>query len=281
MSKTLLTLAFAAVSALPAAAQSTDRDADFNAAAAEVQAVPHPVQVAAIAAPAAAPAASSCEDAKELETTFEMKLTYPDGAKPLELRFQYAGCEEYPRNDYLPPYTERDYKGADGYGLTIVTDDGSQVSEVLLSKGKDWLGKLGAPANASLASGDPVKVDVMDHEDWRKLNARATLRNAAKPPFARLKTCEDALSKEYKVSVRDASGAPAVGYSGPGPSLVLLTATAAFYYHEDCDICAEVTKCDISTGKLTSAVTAHSVDCADMQPLRAGKPVFDACVDGL
>ncbi len=109
---------------------------------------------------------------------------------------------------------------------------------------------------------------------------RAVLRDSAKPLYPQLKACESADWSGAALSAprRDADGGLATGYSGPAPSLVLLTKTAAYYYREDCDICAEVTRCDLSTGRLSSVVAAHSVDCADMKPYRRDA-LFDACPD--
>jgi len=40
---------------------------------------------------------------------------------------------------------------------------------------------------------------------------------------------------------------------------VLLTATDAYYYHEPCDICADVTKCALQSGALRTTIAAHVV----------------------
>ena len=229
-----------------------------------------------------AKAPSSCDDAKELETPLELTVTYPDGSLPLALRFEYAGCEWTPRNDYLPPYTERNYRAEDGYGLTIVTDEGRETSEVLLSKGTKWAGNFGQLSNAAIVSGDPVRVRLTDHEDYKMKAGAASLRNAAKPLYARLKACETAdwsLASSVGAPVRS-GGKPDMGFTRGGPSLVLLTKTAAYYYHEDCDICAELTKCELATGKLSSEIHAHMVGCSDMEALRSEPGVvYDACAE--
>lgn len=277
----LIVLAVALV-ALPAAAQVVDLSAAYEAAKAATPAKSLKTAAQAPAAAAAKSAPSSCEDAKELETPLEFTLKYADGRNPLELRFEYAGCDWAPRNDYLPPYTERAYKAKDGYGLTIVTDDGKSASEVLFSKDAKWVGNFGAYDNAALVSGDPVIVNAADHEDSNKILGAASIRNAAKPLYPQLAGCEAAdWSKAGATGapVR-ANGKPALGYDNyrGAPSLVLLTKTAAFYYHEDCDICAEVTRCDLTTHALTSAVVAHSVDCADMKKYRSEPGVvYDSC----
>lgn len=232
------------------------------------------------ASPAKAP--KSCEDAQELETPLELTVTYPDGSLPLVLRFEYAGCEWTPRNDYLPPYTERSYRADDGYWLTIVTDDGRDASEVLLSKGKKWAGNFGGLSNAAIVSGDPVRVQLTDHEDYKMKLGVASLRNAAKPLYPELKACESAdwsLASGVGAPVRE-GGKPDMGFTRGGPSLVLLTKTAAYYYHEDCDICAELTKCELATGKLSSVIAAHMVGCSDMSAVRSEPGVvYDACAE--
>ncbi len=72
---------------------------------------------------------------------------------------------------------------------------------------------------------------------------------------------------------------PESGFPSYGTALVLLTRTAAYYYHQDCDICAELTKCELATGRLTGARRAHAIDCSDLKPLENGA-VFDACAGG-
>ena len=270
----LLSAAFAALSAGPSLAQTVAPEPATTLNAALDQAR------AAIAASAAKPI-PSCADAKELETPFSLAITYADGRPPLELSFEYAGCDEVGRNDYLPPYTERSYKGADGYGLTIVTNDGAAQSDVLASKGKDWIGQFGSIANETLVSGDPIGAgDVSIKEGAAERKGKAVLRDAAKPLYPQLKKCESADWSKAAVGApsRD-GGKPASGWEGRmGPSLVLLTKTAAFYYHEDCDICAEITKCELSSGALSSVVVAHSADCADLKKYRSEPGiVFDAC----
>jgi hypothetical protein len=273
----LLSAAFAALSAGPSLAQTVAPEPATTLSAALDQAR------AAVAA-SAAKAIPSCADAKELETPFSLTTSYADGRPPLELSFEYAGCEEVGRNDYLPPYTERSYKGADGYGLTIVTNDGAAQSDVLASKGKDWIGQFGAIANETLVSGNPISAgDVSVKEAATERKGKAVLRDAAKPLYPQLKKCEAAdWSKAAVGSPAREAGKPATGWEGRmGPSLVLLTKTAAFYYHEDCDICAEITKCELSSGALTSVVSAHMADCSDLKKYRSEPGiVFDACSEG-
>ncbi len=281
MTNRILLVLAAALFARDAAAQ-VELSAAYEAAKSAAPSVAVKTAAQAPVAAAAKSAPSSCEDAKELETPLEFALKYADGRKPLDLRFEYAGCDWAPRNDYLPPYTERSYKAADGYGLTILTNDGEKASDVLFSKDGKWVGNFGAYDNAAIVSGDPVVVNAADHEDDKKILGASTLRNAAKPLYPQLKGCETADWSKASATGAPAreNGRPVTGYSNNrgAPSLVLLTKTAAFYYHEDCDICAEVTRCDLTSHALTSAVAAHSVDCADMKKYRSEPGVlYDAC----
>lgn len=282
----------AALAAVPAAAQTgADRDAGFNAAVSAVQSVISQ-ELAAGALPkdlgkrpqAAVALAmtqpSSCADAKELEMSFALTL-----AGGREMEFSYAGCQEEGRNDYLPPYTERYYRGPDGYGLTIVTENGwgpgtnhdGTTSEVLVSKGKDYVGRYGEIANAKLVSGEIVSMD--------QAQTSALLRGL--PDYPELKACEAALDQpsSYSKTVFRDGRKPYLGYDaaryGEGGatvmSLVLLTDTAAYYYSEPCDICADVDMCDLKTHAVKSVLHAHMIDCRDMVSYTKGKVVFDAC----
>jgi hypothetical protein len=254
------------------AVSASAQDLDTAVAQAKTAVAASRVQ-AAKAADAARPP-SSCADAKELETSFEMTIAFAGGRK-VEQKFAYAGCREEGRNDYLPPYTERSYKGQDGYALTIVTEDGRAESEVLLSKGADWVGRFGGIANAKLVSGDVLSTGAVELKDTK---GAADLRNAAVPLYPQLKACEAAMTKELGAALRDSAGKPYTGYSR-NPALVLLTTMDAYYYHEDCDICAEVTKCSLQSAAVSSVITAHSVSCSDMAPY-AKNVVFDACPAG-
>ena len=98
-----------------------------------------------------------------------------------------------------------------------------------------------------------------------------------KDKFPQLKPCEAALKKTLDWNLRGSDGDIATGYMRGGPSLVLLTDTAAYYYHEDCDICAEITKCDLKTQQVSSAITAHMVSCEDMKRYETGKIEYNAC----
>ncbi len=225
------------------------------------------------AAAAAKAAPSSCSDAKPLEVPFEMTITFADG-RTVSQRFEYAGCEEEGRNDYLPPYTTRSYKGQDGYALTIITEESKEASEVLLSQGRDWVGRFGSIDNAKLISGDSLAVGGVELKAGAK--GKAVLRDAAVPLYPQLKMCEAAVTKELGVALRGLDNRPIKGYDARRPALVLLTDTDAYYYHEDCDICAEVTKCALKSGAVSSLIVAHMVNCADMAPY-SKNAAYDAC----
>jgi hypothetical protein len=225
----------------------------------------------AAAVVAAAPA--SCPDAKELEVAFQLAK---GSGEPM--RFSYDGCREEGRNDYLPPYTERYYKGPDGYGLVIVTDEGETSSDVLLSLGQDWAGRYGKLDNARLVSGE--KIVVGEGKDQAVLSAV--------PDFSRLQGCEAALTQSSAYGstvVRDAAGKPYLGFTAAQydesstvvESLVLLTDDAAYYYSESCDICADIDRCDLKTHRVTSVVHAHSAGCVDLAAYAKGIVAYDAC----
>lgn len=278
-----IAILLAALACVPAAAQVSELAPAYDAARAAVSAAAKPAVETSATAPAASAAApTSCDDAKSLEAPFEFALTPADGGAKIQLRFEYAGCEEFPRNDYLAPYTQRSYEAKGGYGMTILVDEDGRsagYAQVLFSSGKNWIGNMGFPVEA-LVSGDPQNANLQDHEQWNKINGRATLRDAAKPLYPQLGKCEAAdWSKAAASAPARTNGIPALGWDGrSGPSLVLLTKTAAYYYHEDCDICAEVTRCELSNGALSSAKAAHSVDCADMKPFEKDA-VYDACAE--
>jgi hypothetical protein len=111
--------------------------------------------------------------------------------------------------------------------------------------------------------------------------AKAVRAAAPAPVYPQLKACEAADWSRAAVLPprRDAAGRPETGFLYGGTGLVLLTKTAAYYYHADCDICAELTKCELATGRLTSVKQAHAIDCSDLAPYAAGA-VFDACAAG-
>ncbi|MBI5240880.1 MAG: hypothetical protein HY926_10445 [Elusimicrobia bacterium] len=280
-----LSALLAALCAAPAAAQ-TDPDAAFNAALSGIsQTVAEGSLPKALGGRPQSPAATaiSCPDAQELEIPFT--LSVPAMADGYRMEFVYAGCRTEPRNDYLPPYTERSYKGPRGYGLTMVTDEGAAESQVLVSKGKDWVGDFGKLANARLASGGWIDAGSIISMDSAK--SPASLRG--RPDYPQLKACEAAMGGQFgqylKPVLRGRDGKPFMGYDEAGygqsqtvaVSLVLLTQDAAYYYSEACDICADVDVCDFKTGKVKGLIHAHSIDCRDMAPYTQGNIIYDAC----
>lgn len=241
--------------AAPLAAQSADRDAAFRDAVS--------VPFSAVATPAAADTAKvvtaapakpeSCGEPGAALEAQSFLLTVPNAAAPINLA--YAGCAWEGRNDYLSGYTERYYKGSGGYGLTLVTNHGDgaypapnedESSDVLVSKGKDWVGRLGSRDNQSLITGKAASADGY----------------TLKAPQPSVPACEAHL--------------PKVIYGGS--ELWLLTKTKAYYYHEDCDICAELDSCDVNTGVFKEEIVAHSVSCSDLnQYKKGGDVVYEAC----
>jgi|GEM_PF-2085040 len=99
--------------------------------------------------------------------------------------------------------------------------------------------------------------------------------------------CEAAMARslDFRPTVfRDLKDQPLRGfekayYTEQGPmqvALVLQTNKEAFYYYEDCDICAEIDKCDLKTGAVSRVVAAHSADCSDIAAFAAGA-TYNAC----
>lgn len=251
--------------------------------------------LAALFALSAAPASAqtgkpnSCKLAQELEIDFELQL--PDGHIAA---LAYAGCSEADRNDYQPPYTERDYYSENGYHVMIVTQEGwsgpggssydGTTSEVLIGRNRRWIGRsAGELANAKIASGEAIAMTIQQDD------GPATVRLRAVKAMDELRGCEAAFQKANpgygKPVFRGGDDRPFLGYEiaryGEGStvaaSLVLLTDTAAYYYSEPCDICADVDKCDLKTRTISNALHAHSLDCRDMAPLTKGSVAFDAC----
>ncbi len=98
--------------------------------------------------------------------------------------------------------------------------------------------------------------------------------------YTALRRCEDGLkAANGGVGLFDIQGAPAKGFAAgrwmggypSGVGLVLLTTTDAYVYHEDCDICAAITKCSLKDGKITTFATAHSVGCGALSPVIRAK----------
>ncbi|MFI5344860.1 MAG: hypothetical protein ACHQ51_00650 [Elusimicrobiota bacterium] len=279
----ILLIAVIACSAAGRAAAQVELSAAYDSIQAGAKASAAKIVKTGTAGTRVAPATpNSCADAQELETSFEVTVSFANGTPARELEFRYAGCSEEGRNDYLPPYTERLYKGADGYELVVITNDAADESEVLLSKGKDWVGRFGAISNVGLAGGDPqIAGGVTVQESWGTVAGKATIRNSAKPQYAQLQACEagDWSKTGTSAPARDAANKPATGWDGRGgPSLVLLTKSAAYYYYESCDICADIARCELTTGKVTEFAAAHSLGCGDLKTPRSQPDiVFDAC----
>jgi hypothetical protein len=90
--------------------------------------------------------------------------------------------------------------------------------------------------------------------------------------YTALRRCDESFKKAFGAGVLDARGAATKGFNySPSMSLVLLTTTDAYFYHNDCDICAAVEKCSLKDGAITNFKTAHSVDCRDLAPEIAKK----------
>ena len=95
--------------------------------------------------------------------------------------------------------------------------------------------------------------------------------------YKALPLCEASIQKAYGAPLRDFKGVINKGFSRDGFSLVLLTTTDAFFYHEDCDICAAVERCSLKDGSLTTFKTAHSVGCDDFAPFLKKDVAYSAC----
>lgn len=95
--------------------------------------------------------------------------------------------------------------------------------------------------------------------------------------YAEVPRCEAAIKKAFGADLRDFKGELNKGFSRGGYSVVLLTTTDLFVYHEDCDICAAVERCELKTGKMSTFKTAHSVDCDDLAPFLKNGVVYSAC----
>ena len=95
--------------------------------------------------------------------------------------------------------------------------------------------------------------------------------------YAALPICEASIKKAFSADVRDFKGVLNTAFAREGMSLVLLTKTDAYFYHEDCDICAAVERCSLKDGAITNFKTAHSVDCGDLAPLLKKDVAYSAC----
>jgi hypothetical protein len=96
--------------------------------------------------------------------------------------------------------------------------------------------------------------------------------------YVELRRCEASMKAAYGQDVRDFKGSLITGFNyRSGPSLVLLTTTDAFFYHEDCDICAAVERCSLKDGSIKTFKAAHSVDCGDLSAFLKKDVAFSSC----
>jgi len=96
--------------------------------------------------------------------------------------------------------------------------------------------------------------------------------------YVELRRCEASMKAAFGQDVRDFKGILVTGFSNRDSlSLVLLTTTDAFFYHEDCDICAAVERCSLKDGKVTTYKAAHSVDCGDLSSFLKKDVAFSSC----
>lgn len=146
---------------------------------------------------------------------------------------------------------------------------------------------LAVAAAASFSSQASAQIAVAPEAPLTLESAASALPARAKDDFAQRPFCEAALKKSmnWTSPVFGADGKPfrgfdAVyygGYGSTGVSLVLLTDTAAYYYYESCDICADLARVDLKTYEVTSAAAGHSVGCGDLTRFKTGKIAYDAC----
>ena len=152
---------------------------------------------------------------------------------------------------------------------------------------------LAVPALAGHPGDDVFNaaIDNINESVAKLVAAQANRSRAAKPDlktlsctpaqidaaYADLPRCEASIKKAFGVDVRDFKGSLSKGFNREGVSLVLLTTTDAYFYHEDCDICAAVERCSLKDGSLSSFKTAHSVDCGDLAPLLKKNVAYSAC----
>lgn len=113
-------------------------------------------------------------------------------------------------------------------------------------------------AKAQAAAAGLVKLAPLSGQ---RAAASAKARAAAQKAAPAVKGCDEAAAK----------------YAGNGVTLMLLTETAAYYSHQDCDICDQLDACDLKTQKMGTLKTAHSISCEDLEPYRKGKIAYDSC----
>lgn len=95
--------------------------------------------------------------------------------------------------------------------------------------------------------------------------------------YAALPVCEASIKKAFGADIRGFNGSISKGFIRGGVSLVLLTTTDAYFYHEDCDICAAVDRCSLKDGVISGFKTAHSVGCSDLAPVMKKNVAYSAC----
>ena len=62
-----------------------------------------------------------------------------------------------------------------------------------------------------------------------------------------------------------------------GWDLRMVTETAAYYTHQDCDICDSLDMCDLKTHRIYNLKTAHAVTCDDINGYRTGRILYANC----
>ncbi len=95
--------------------------------------------------------------------------------------------------------------------------------------------------------------------------------------YAALPVCEASIKKAFGASIRGFNGSISKGFIRGGVSLVLLTTTDAYFYHEDCDICAAVDRCSLKDGVISGFKAAHSVNCSDLASVLKKNVAYSAC----
>lgn len=139
----------------------------------------------------------------------------------------------------------------------IVRDLNESVSQVVAAQARrSREAKAAAEAKSKALTCTPVEID---------------------QAYIGLSRCEASIKKAFGEDIRDFKSVLRKGFNREGMSLVLLTTTDAYFYHEDCDICAAVERCSLKDGSLSNFKTAHSVDCYDLAPLLKKNVAYSAC----
>lgn len=193
---------------------------------------------------------SSCPDGREqYERRFQLYLRPAGNGPSQSVYFLYKSCYEHGERGQEGPGTVRTYEPKEGgWKLTLTLYEGNGYADVRLWRGEQYLGRLGAIRNEAAAANQFVRID-------RVLGGDAELRGVPIEPvdrFPQLALCEEQFNRNYQPS-RNAY-------------LMMLTDEQAYYYYEDCDICAAVDWCDLKTGRFGTVRAAHSVSCSDIAP---------------